>query len=182
MSSSEPSEFSQVLSEDLFYEYRADRWWGDGPRMVFVGCNPSMITWRTGARLDPTSANSELIAKRAGYAGVTMVNLWGLRGTDPSDLRGHADPIGEGWAQSFDEATRDADFVVAGWGTAPLAAGVAVARRRTREVLDRLDRLGLEARCLGKTAGGHPRHLSLRGVARTNLPALEAFFTRTPGP
>ena len=48
------STFTQVLSDDAVYEYRADRWWADGPRLAFVGCNPSLITWQAGARLDPT--------------------------------------------------------------------------------------------------------------------------------
>ena len=47
---------TQVLSDDAVYEYRADRWWAEGPRLAFVGCNPSLITWQAGARLDPTSA------------------------------------------------------------------------------------------------------------------------------
>lgn len=61
------SAFTQVLSGDAVYEYRADRWWAEGPRLVFVGCNPSLITWQASARLDPTSANCEAIASRDGY-------------------------------------------------------------------------------------------------------------------
>jgi hypothetical protein len=117
------STFTQVLSDDAVYEYRADRWWAEGPRLAFVGCNPSLITWHAGGRLDPTSANCEAIARRDGYAGVTMLNLWALRGTDPRELRGHRDPVGPGWAEAFDEAVRDVGFVVGAWG--------AWARRRT---------------------------------------------------
>jgi hypothetical protein len=160
------STFSQVLSDDGRYEHRADRWWAEGHRLVFVGCNPSLITWQVGARLDPTSANCEAIARRDGYAGVTMLNLWALRGTDPRELRGHNDPIGPGWADAFDEAVRDASFVVGAWGTAPFAVGTRVARRRIADVVDRLVALGLEVHTVGQTADGEPRHLSLRGVSR----------------
>ena len=38
--------------------------WKEGPRLTFVGCNPSLITWQASARLDPTSANCEAIARR----------------------------------------------------------------------------------------------------------------------
>lgn len=172
------STFTQVLSEDALYEYRADRWWAEGPRLVFVGCNPSLITWQAAARLDPTSANCEAVAQREGYAGVTLLNLWALRGTDPQDLRGHPDPIGPGWADAFDEAVGDASFVLGAWGTAPYCAGASVARRRIAEVLDRLVSLGLEVRCLGQTADGQPRHLSLRGVSRSALPDLQPFVGR----
>ena len=147
------STFTQVLSDDGVYEYRADRWWAEGPRLAFVGCNPSLITWQAGARLDPTSANCEAIARRDGYAGVTMLNLWALRGTDPRELRGHPDPIGPGWAEAFDEAVRDVGFVVGAWGTAPFSAGTRVARRRIADVVDRLVALGLEVRCLGPDGG-----------------------------
>jgi hypothetical protein len=172
------SAFDQLLSDDAVYEYRADRWWADGPRLAFVGCNPSQITWQAGARLDPTSANCEAIARREGYAGVTMLNLWALRGTDPRDLRNHPDPVGPGWAEVFDEAVRDAGFVVGAWGTAPLSAGARVARRRIDQVVDRLAELGLEMRCVGQTVDGEPRHLSLRGVSRSSLPALQPFVSR----
>lgn len=174
--------FSQVLSEDALYEYRADRWWKEGPRLTFVGCNPSLITWQAGARLDPTSANCEAIARRDGYAGVTMLNLWALRGTDPHELRGPSDPIGPGWAEAFDEAVRNVGFVVGAWGTAPFCAGTRVARRRIADVVGRLDTFGLEVHCLGQTADGEPRHPSLRGVSRGALPALQPFVGRTTRP
>lgn len=169
------SGFHQVLSDDDDYEYRADRWWGAGRRLVFVGCNPSRITWQADARLDPTSANCEAIARRDGYAGVTMLNLWALRGTDPRELRDHADPVGPRWAETFDEAVRGARFVVGAWGTAPYCAGTRVARLRIAEVVDRVSSLGLHLRCVGKTAEGEPRHLSLRGVSRSALPQLQPF-------
>jgi hypothetical protein len=174
--------FTQVLSDDAVYEYRADRWWAAGPRLAFVGCNPSLITWQAGARLDPTSANCETVAWREGYAGVTMLNLWALRSTDPRDLRGHPDPIGPEWAEAFDEAVCGLGFVVAAWGTAPLCVGTRIARRRIGEVVERLGALGLEVRCLGHTADGEPRHLSLRGVSRSALPALEPFLARAARP
>jgi hypothetical protein len=176
------SAFSQVLSNDAVYEYRADRWWAEGPRLAFVGCNPSLITWRAGARLDPTSANCEAIARRDGYAGVTMLNLWALRSTDPRELRDHPDPIGPGWAEAFDESVRDVDFVVGAWGTAPFGAGTRVARGRIAEVVDHLVELGSEVRCVGQTADGEPRHLSLRGVSRGALPALQPFVGRRTTP
>jgi hypothetical protein len=178
-----PSAFTQVMSDDAFYEYRADRWWADGPRMAFVGCNPSLITWRAEASLDPTSANCEAIARREGFAGVTMLNLWGLRGTDPRELRNHPDPIGPGWAEAFGEAVRNVSFVVGAWGTAPSrGAGVRVARPRIAEVAEHLVELGLEVRCLGQTADGQPRHASLRGVSRGALPALQPFVGRRTRP
>lgn len=169
------SEFYQVLSDNEVYEYRADRWWGEGRRLVFVGCNPSLITWQADTRLDPTSANCEAIARRDGYAGVTMLNLWALRSTDPRELRGHSDPVGPGWAEAFDEAVHDAGFVVGAWGTAPYGAGARVARRRIAEVVDHVLARDLHLRCVGKTAEGEPRHLSLRGVSRTSLPELQPF-------
>lgn len=141
------STFTQVLSDDGIYEYRADRWWAEGPRLVFVGCNPSLITWRADARLDPTSANCEAVNRRDGYAGVTMLNLWALRSTDPRELRGHPDPVGPGWAEAFDEAVREVCVVVVAWGTAPFGAGTQLARRRIADVIDRLVTLGLDVRC-----------------------------------
>ena len=176
------SAFTQVLSSDAVYEYRADRWWAVGPRLTFVGCNPSLITWQTGTRLDPTSANCEAIARRDGYAGVTMLNLWALRSTDPRELRDQPDPIGPGWAAAFDEAVRDMSFVVGAWGTAPSGAGTHVARTRIAEVVDHLVELGLDVRCVGQTADGEPRHLSLRGVSRDALPALQPFVGRRTRP
>lgn len=176
------SNFAQVLSDDAVYEYRADRWWAEGPRLAFVGCNPSMIDWQAGARLDPTSANCEVIARREGYAGMTMLNLWAVRATDPRGLLVHSDPVGPGWAAAFDEAVRDAGVVVVAWGNAPFEAGTQVARRRIVDVVGRLAVLGLEVHCVGQTTYGEPRHLSLRGVSRGALPALQPFLGRTTRP
>lgn len=177
------ADFTQVLSDDEAYEYRADLWWAQGPRLVFVGCNPSRITWQAGARLDPTSANCEAVARREGYAGMTMLNLWARRGTDPSRLRDHTDLIGPGWAEAFDEAVRDLDFVVGAWGTAPFrAASTHVARHRINEVIDHLDKLGVKVVCLGQTKCDAPRHLSFRGVSRDTLPALQPFVGRRTRP
>lgn len=171
-------DFDQRLSADEVYEYRADRWWADGPRLVFIGCNPSKITWKDSPRLDPTSANCETIAKRDGYAGVTMLNLWALRGTNPAALQGHEDPVGPEWADWFDDAIRDAGIVVAAWGTAPSAAGAQAARRRIADVIGRLTGFGLEVHCVGETLYGEPLHLSLRGTSRKALPALRPFVGR----
>lgn len=140
-------ERSAVFSPDGRYRYRLDRAWGSGPPMVAVWLNPSTADAETD---DPTVRRGMGFARAAGCGRLVVVNLFGWRATDPAQLRTAADPVGpdnDAWIAAA--AAEPAAVVVAGWGARadPI---------RVRTVLGLLGDSQLF--CLGRTAGGAPRH------------------------
>jgi hypothetical protein len=158
------TEATATFSPCRRYRYALTRTWADAPGAVFVTLNPSTADALAD---DPTIRRCIGFARAWGCGGLTVVNLFGLRATDPAQLTRVHDPVGpDNDVVIRDVVTRAADFpaqrpVVAAWGAHP-AAG-----KRAREVGGMLARQGVEVLCLGVTAAGHPRHpLYVRGAQR----------------
>jgi hypothetical protein len=101
---------------------------------------------------------------------LVVVNLFGLRATQPAALALAEDPIGPDNDQALLDACLAADLVIAAWGCQPRALN------RAREVLALLDKRSTTGRpfpmsCLGRTAKGKPRHPS----RRSRSASLEVF-------
>lgn len=100
---------------------------------------------------DPTIRRCRGFAERWGCNGITVVNLYALRSTDPRGLWDHADPVGPENDYWLWRAARDCGTVVCAWG--------ANARiDRVREVVALFRKAGADLRCLGQTKAGAPRH------------------------
>ena len=139
-----------TFSADRRYRYRLwRRWDGARPVVAFVMLNPSTADAR---RDDPTIRRCIGFAKSWGFGGVEVVNLFAYRTTDPGELRRVADPVGADNDRHIQSAIARADLVVLAWG----------ARARSRRLLSLP-----QARCLGLTRAGQPRHpLYLRSDVR----------------
>jgi hypothetical protein len=136
------------------YRYRLDRWWGPGPRMCFIMLNPSTAD---ADQNDPTIRRCIAFAKRDGFDGITVVNLFARRCTRPEDLEDPGDPTGPANLHVIRTAVESASVAVAAWGAHPIAVPQAAALR----VL-----LVWQMFCLGKTKSGAPRHpLYVKGDA-----------------
>lgn len=146
-----------VISDDQVYRYVLNRRWAAaGPVMSFIGLNPSKADAKIN---DPTVHRMCWFAKREGCCGICVLNLHGLRATDPAELTRHPDPVGPDNDQWLSGLRERADGpVVAAWGAHPFAAP------RIARVLRLLD--GVDLVCLGITAGGHPKHPLARGRHR----------------
>ena len=152
-----------MFSRDRRYRYRLWRRWDRSrPVVAFVMLNPSTADAR---RDDPTIRRCMGFAERWGYGGIEVVNLFGLRASDPRTLRAARDPVGPRNDTHLRRAVRRARLVVAAWGADRAA------RSRERALSGRLSP---RARCLGTTRSGAPRHpLYLRGdVGLVPLPAV----------
>lgn len=158
------------LSDCGRYRYRLWRQWGDGASVLFVGLNPSTAD---ATQDDPTIRRCIGYAKRWGYDGIIMANLYAWRATKPADLHHAQGPVGEfpvvgfgGTAENrndiaLTEAAMDAGLIVAAWGADP-----GPIQWRPAYVLDLLRRRGA-VHALGLTKHGQPRHpLYMRGDAQ----------------
>lgn len=128
---------------------------GSGGIVNWIMLNPSTADERFD---DPTIRKCCGFAKRWGYRGITVSNLFAFRATDPADLiacaakdYGAAVGGGETNCQMAAEAWR-ADLVVIAWG--------AHAKRFPERVREVLDTVLVESQlfCIGRTKEGHPLH------------------------
>ncbi|MFJ4473290.1 DUF1643 domain-containing protein [Streptomyces sp. NPDC089424] len=132
------------------YRYLLTRIWDPAVKpVVFLMLNPS-----TADALDddPTIVRCTGFARREGAGGLVVVNLFGLRSTDPRALTRHPDPIGPHNDAFVRHAVSLAGTVIAAWGAAPIAG------ERGRGVAVELAGRGVALHCLGVTSLGQPRH------------------------
>lgn len=141
---------SAVISECGRYRYELVRRWGPGPLLEFIMLNPSTADASVD---DPTIRRCIAFAKRWGYGGIVVRNLYAYRATHPGVLVNLDDPIGP---ENRDYLSRtDADCTIVAWGADPAAViwwnGYPFGWQRTgiqRPVLF----------CLGTNENGSPKH------------------------
>ena len=160
---------SAVISDCGTYRYRLTRIWDESkPVMAWVMLNPSTAD---GSTDDPTIRRCINFAKAWGYGGITVVNLYALRATDPKQLWQHQDPVGPDNDAELAKVAEQFPLVVLAWGSNAKP-------ERTTVVLRILSRARGLCTVLGWTKGGEPRHpLYVRadtGPVRANIPPAVA--------
>jgi hypothetical protein len=133
------------------YRWSLSRNWDWGrPWLGWIMLNPSTADARTD---DPTIKKCMKFARRWGFGGIAVRNLFSFLATDPDDLLPCPDPVGcEGTAAILDLVGVCPRIIVA-WGAIHPQHHC-----RARAVFDELRRQRVIPFCLGKTAGGWPRH------------------------
>lgn len=138
-----------ILSDCRTYRYSLWRRWNDaGHMLVWLLLNPSTADENIE---DPTLRRCIGYARSWGYMGVTILNLFALRSTDPRELYKAADPVGPANNAAIVELCAGRE-VICGWG---IRGGY---RQRDRAVLDALRRIGAMPKCLELTKDGYPKH------------------------
>ncbi len=132
------------------YRYRLGRVWDPLiPRLCcFVMLNPSTANAEVD---DPTIRRCIGFAKSWGFGALEVVNLFAYRATDPRELKRVHGPVGPENDYHIASVISDprCELVVAAWGN---DGGRTPADRHFRENHCR------DAKCLGKTKAGYPRH------------------------
>ena len=151
-----PHDDSAVVSQCGAYRWHLARLVDNifqGSRVLFIMLNPSTADAETD---DPTLRRCIGYTRAWGYGSLGIVNLFGLRATDPRELRNHANPVGPHNDDHVLAAIRSVDdaagLIVCAWG----ARGGYLARDRA--VLGLIRSTGMTPHVLGLTRGGHPRH------------------------
>ncbi len=147
-----------VFSPDRKWRYTLERWWGQGRYVNFLCLNPSTADEEHN---DPTVTRCCHYAKRWGYEGCVVTNIFGLRSTDPHALLLEPDPVGIDNDEHILRVARGADLVIAAWGVWGKIGA------RGRSLATHLTHAGVSLFCLGITKEGYPRHpLYLRADAQ----------------
>jgi hypothetical protein len=134
-----------VFSEDMRYRYELVRHWDlSKPRVAFILLNPSTADEEVN---DPTIRRCIGFTKAWGFGGVTIVNIFALRSTDPNALYKDPDPVGP-VNDYYMEQTGHIRIVVA-WGNHGLYRG-------RGDVV--LHMLRMPAFAFGLTRAGQPNH------------------------
>lgn len=146
------TESGALFSPCRTYRYLLWRTWDSLPmfpdpadRIAFCGLNPSTADENIN---DPTIRRCIGFAKRWGYRGIVMLNLFGLRSTQPEGLKRTSDPVGPDNDEWLRWASSRVALTVCCWGSFSMAAHRATAAKRL---------LG-DTRCLGTNADGQPKH------------------------
>lgn len=146
---------SATFSEDGTYRYLLTRIWGERPSVTWVMLNPSTADETVN---DPTITRCINFSRRWGCTGLSVVNLYALRSTDPAALAVHPDPVGPENDRIIAENCRPPQMVIAAWGSGFRQ------QDRPSEVAAIFTATGRKLLCLGVTKDGHPRHpLYVRG-------------------
>jgi hypothetical protein len=149
---------SAILDDTKQYRYQFSCEWGDSGRFVtFVMLNPSVGNQE---QEDATLKKCVTYAKRWGYDGLNVVNLFAYISPEPTELKHQVDPIGPDNNRHVLEAIQNSEKVIAAWGQSIRTGFVKTRIRETLELLSSVDVYTLELTVCGE----FPKHpLYLRG-------------------
>lgn len=154
-----------VISECGRYRYELRRVWDPtGPLLEFIMLNPSTADASID---DPTirriagSAERPGFARRWGYGGIVVRNLYALRATNPEVLLNYS---GDAYGPRNDRYIADdaADCTIVAWGAHP-----ATLSERATAVIEVLGFFRPRLFCLGTNQNGSPKHPLYVPASRT---------------
>lgn len=143
------------LSKCRTYRYVLWRKWGNVNSALFIGLNPSTADEIND---DLTIKKCVGFAKRWGFGGIYMLNLFAFRATDPIDMIRADEPIGPDNDIALTKYSQKSQIVVACWGSISTQYRPRLCwQTRIGQVQKAIGRTMV---CLGKTKDGSPRHPS----------------------
>jgi len=136
------------------YRYALSRVWDrDKPLMGWIMLNPSTAD----AEIDDATIRVCVgRARRMGFGGIRVLNLFNYRATHPTELARAADPVGPGADVALETGFGGCDYIMAAWGNHGTLKGVE--RPRCEEVLDLFGRAGVKLHALKLTKFSQPAH------------------------
>lgn len=151
-------ESNAIFSPCRTWRYVLVRRWGAGQVCNFLCLNPSTADE---ANDDPTVRRCIGFARKWGFGGLVVTNIFALRSTDPQALLEVEDPVGPDNDEAIQKIATLAELVVCAWGV----HGDLLERHR--RVIEMLTASEVSLYCLGVTKDGFPRHpLYIRGDTR----------------
>ncbi len=155
------------------YRWWLWRDWDPGrPRLLFIGLNPSRADGRYD---DPTLRRLCRYARRWGFGGLEVLNLFAWVAPEPLLMRRASEPVGrenERWILRGLTELPPRAVLWLGWGNG------GAWQSRDRWLLRQLEERRCPAFALGRTAKGQPRHPLYCSAAMTLQPfvsVIEAY-------
>jgi hypothetical protein len=142
------------------YRYELTRTFHSGPTLGFVMLNPSTADALID---DPTIRKCRGFAMKHGYGKIQICNLFGLRATDPKDLRfvlnTKQDAIGPRNEHFICKMIDEVETIVLAWGNDSIFHNKAARMQRDRVIQGITDHHNAGSICcFGMTVGGNPIH------------------------
>jgi hypothetical protein len=131
--------------------------------VMFIGLNPSTADE---TKDDPTLRRCIDFARRWGYRELCMTNLFGLRATNPRELKKVTDPLGAENDVTLLRIATKASLIICAWGMRTYS-GIG---DRDKVVLTMLTKFQLQ--CLGVNSDGSPMHPLYIPADRQPVPYL----------
>lgn len=129
--------------------------------LAVIGLNPSTADE---TKDDPTIRRCIDFAKRWGYGGLCMLNLFAWRDTKPADMKKAAEPVGEDNDFHICSIARGAGLVLAAWGTNGWHLD------REGKVIQLAKAVPFHMHCLAYNDDGSPMHPLYTPKTSTPLP------------
>lgn len=140
--------YGAIFSDCRRYRYQLWRRWDlSKPDVMYIGLNPSKAGINTS---DNTVTRCMNFAKKWGYGGMYMMNLFSFMATDPEDMIRQADPVGPKCDAHLVEVSKNVGIIVCAWGNH------GVYKERNQQVLQLLPPLKLHY--LRMTKQRQPQH------------------------
>lgn len=125
-----------VISGCGFYRYSLTRKWSDDPILYWIMLNPSIANADVD---DPTIRKCVTFAKRNGFGGIVVMNLFAKRATDPRELLLYEYHRAVGRENdAYIQTTPPGSTVVAAWGAFPYGKGLGLRIGETKKLLEDL--------------------------------------------
>lgn len=143
-----------VVSGCEKYRYVLERIWDTSLlATVFIMLNPSIADDKED---DPTIRACVQFAKNWGSGGLTVVNLFAYRATDPEGLNYVDDPVGPENMRYIKDVCKSSDVetVICAWGSRLPK----FRKNAGQEILNFLDIMGISPCALKLNEDGEPRH------------------------
>ena len=143
-------EVQRLAGYTATHRYWLRRTWEPSAHIAWVMLNPSTADDRED---DATIRRCMDFARSWGYGGIEVVNLYNLRATNPRELWGDVDRMGQWSHREVAEylTLRPVDRAICAWG-ANAKPGHAV------NLVSELERCDIGLSCLGRNKGGSPKH------------------------
>ena len=168
-----------MFNPDCTHRYALWRQWVEGgPRLMVIGLNPSTADETLD---DPTVRRCIGYAKRWGFNGLEMRNLFSYRSTDPAGLRGHTSMFLDDqqrnlafWSAAVPNLLNDGGAILAAWGNG--------GHGHTDSLLHLCRISGTALACLGTTKLGEPIHPLYQPLDARPVPFLSDGGLLCTGP